>query len=755
MNTIKKSQSLFKKSVILVLMLLLLSAKAWCQDHDLVIEPAPDITSLDATDWKSPDIKLGSDFGDATAPDMVKRGVPNSIFAKFRINGTQDHTIPSGDIQVKFYYRSANIGDTPPTLDHPSWQYIDRLLVTYITADGPFAVTRIWPTDFPSVTTRSIDWTPPETGDYFHVAAELVYPSGTDDVNPDDNVAVSLYESQSGLIDVVFLFDVSGSMKYFKYNGFTYLDLAKSKAAMFISSMTEAHRLGVVAFSSRFGGGSEDVWDAPAPLLEPAGDANKISAGAAISDPGLSASGSTPLGQGLERAMDILTAESNPDRKKVILLLSDGYENSGTPRACAGGDLSNPCLSSSVLAQLQANNIRVFSIALGSSAWTECLECLSGESGGGWYASPDASLDLADILLAIHEAYTGDDLYRVDRGVSGGGGDTYSTYFEGKDNVLYFILSWDDLDAELNLNLVPPRRTRLKTKIFKGAGYRVVKVVNPIKGEWRYTVNGDSGKDYLAAVRSDKVGVRMVMDVKLKGRVGENVEIMARITTGNKPVTNAKPVAMVQIPVAPSLDTILQSASRNHILKYQRLPVSQTTLKKNPDVSSRAALIKQISKDSRKSPVKTRIRKVSLKHRGNGIYTGILSQKFTTTAGQYQVTVTTANKRYHRNFSKQVRLHPGKVDHERSFAEINMVTSSKRKTDWLLRVYAFDKFGNALTHPTLLKRVKVQVKNARLFRTPEIKFGAVQRKLSVTGKEKPVLEGVSIDGKSLKIKRSK
>jgi Mg-chelatase subunit ChlD len=756
MNAVKKKMKRFSKIVFLVLAALVMSVNGWSQNHDLIITPAPDITSPDAVDWKSPDIKVGADFGDTSVPDIVQRGVPNSIFARFRINGMQDHTIPSGDIQIKFYYRSAGIGDTPPAFvdSEPApgsdWTYIGRLLVTYITADGPFTVTRVWPTGFPSVTTKAITWTPPTSGDYFHVAAVLVYPSGTTDENPDDNVAVSLYESQSGLIDVVLLFDESGSMGGYTYNGYTYMELAKSKASMFVSSMNEAHRLGVVSFSTRHAGGSVDIWDAPAPLLQPATDTDKTNAGAAIS--GLSAGGGTPLGQGMERAIDVLTSESDPDRKKVILLLSDGYENYGTPRACDGGDPAVPCVSGSILTQLQANNIRVFTIALGTAAWTECLECLANESGGQWYSSPDAGINLSDVLLAIHEAYTGDDLYRVDRGVSGGGDDTYSTYFEGIDNVLYFILSWDDLNANLELKLYPPGRTRLNTKVFEGKGYQVIKVKNPMRGLWKYTVTGDEGKDYLAAVRSDKVGVRLGMDVKVEGLVGGDFKIIAKVAAGIRPITNAQPTATVQIPVGLSLNTILQQTSRAHMIKYKTAPVSPKVLQKNPDISPRAAFISTLVKDKQEPLVKTRTVTVPLEHKGKGIYAGVLKKDYTTTAGQYHVTVTTNTSRFNRNYSKQVRLNPGKIDYKKSFAEVITVKSPGGQPDYLLRVNAVDKFGNAITHPTLMNRVKVQVKDARLYREPEIKLGAFQRKLTVIGQKKPVLDSVTIDGRTVEIK---
>ncbi len=739
------------KVAFMVLAVVMLATNGWTQNHDLVISSAPDVTSVAPVNWKSPDLKIGADFGDTSIPDVIQRGRLNSIYAKFRINGTQDHTIPSGDIQIKFYWRNATIGETPPALSDPSWHYIDRLLVTYISSDGPFTITRIWPADFPSVTSDSITWDVPVSGNYFQVAAEVVYPAGIVDENPGDNVAVSLYESQSGLLDVVLLHDVSGSMGYYSYDGFSYMQQSISKASLFLASMNEAHRFSVVAFSSSYAGGSEDVWPASPPMLQPATDSHKGSAIAAIS--GLSDSGATPLGQGLERAIEILTTPLEPDRKRIILILSDGYENCGTPRACNSGDPAGPCIGTTLLSQLQSNNIRVFTVALGTAAWTECLECLANQTSGQWYSAPDAGVTLAQVYLDILQAYSADDLYRLDYGVSGGGDDKYATYFEEKDNVLYFILSWDDLEASLDLKLKAPTRTRLKTKVFKGKGYMVIKVKDPAKGTWAYSVIGDIGKKYLVAVRSDRVGIRLGMDIKSQGVVGGNIKIQARLADGKKPVTKARLSAVVQVPIRQSLTTTLRNISRKHIRKYQTAPVDSKELNKHPDISPRAAFIKRITTDKQKPLLKTRSVKVSLRHIGKGVYTGSLKGKNATIAGAYRVTVISKNKKFQRTFSKQLQLQPGEIDYRKSFAEIAVVKSARNKPNWLFRVYAVDRFGNAITDPSLAKRIKADLKGARLFRQPETTLGAWQQKVSVYAGQKPVLKTVTIDGRTVKIKR--
>ena len=412
-------------------------------------------------------------------------------------------------------------------------------------------------------------------------------------------------------------------------------------------------------------------------------------------------------------------------------------------------------MGGSLLSELQAGNIRVFTIALGTSAWTECLECLANQSGGQWYGTPGPGIDLAQVYLDMQQAYSADDLYRVDRGVSGSGGDTYSTYFEGKDDVLYFMLAWDDLDAHLDLKLYPPGSRRLgRTKDYRGDGYLVIQVENPRKGTWKYEVTGDEGKDYLVAVRSDRVGVRLGMDVKSERMVGGPIEIRAKLAYGKKPVTNARLTAEVQVPVGPSLETTIQQAYRGHLLRYKTSPVDLKVVKKNPDLSPRAAFIHKIAGDKQESLIKMRTLNVPLRHIGKGIYSGVLKEAYTTTAGVYKVTVKCSGREYHRTFSKQVRLQPGKIDYERSFGEMLIMKAADQRPVWLIRVNAVDRFGNAITHPSLFERIKLKVSGASLFRKPVIAFGGFQQKLTVTPKQKPALDMLIIDGRQVKIVKS-
>lgn len=757
----KRTRLTVSRIACLALLLAAAAGTAWAENHDLVIQPAIDVSSSASADWKSPDIKIGADFGDTSVPDIVRRGISSPIYSRFYINGIQDFMVPSGSVELRLHYRDANLGDTPPALDdsNSSWHMIGTLPVTFIPSDGPFAITKTWPDDFPSVTTKSIAWDAPPTGDYFHIRSEVAYleSSNVTDENLDDNVAVSFYESLSGLIDVVLVHDTSGSMGYFFFEGLPYIDHSKARASAYIYALSDtSNRFAVVEFSSRFPGGSNDVWPVPG-SLEPATTTNKNSAVAAIG--GLTASGATPMGAGLQRAIDLLLAPP-PDgitRKKVILLLSDGYENQGVLRACSGADPSAPCVGESILTQLQANNIRVFSLALGTAAWTECLECLATESSGEWYPTPDPGIVMAEVYLHAQHAYSVDDLYSVDRGTSGGGDDSYSTYFEGVDDILYFILSWDDLEAQLNLQLQDPGgswsdpSTLSNAMVFSGNGYVVVRIAKTQTGNWEYRVTGDDGERYLVAVRSDRVGVCLAVDARSKGFVGDAIDIKARLSRHGKPIVDAKLNATVQVPAHISLDSKLRQLSRDYILKNQTLPLDPADLKQNPDIWQRASFISKITSGKPESLVQTRPVSVALNHVGDGVYSGSMKNA-TKITGAYTVTVNYSNQGINRTQSRPVWLKPGVIDQGRSYAEIVEIKPMGDATQWLLRVYPVDRFDNAITDTSLLQQVKVSINGGHVDKTPKVVFdSAFQQPIIAEPDSVPRLQSVSIGGKKLKI----
>lgn len=747
----------------LLLLTLLAVSPARAQDHDLEMTDAPDVTAAtDGGNWHSPDLKVGADFGDASIPDLIRRGVNNPIYARFYVNGVDDYTLSSGAVTIQLHYRDATVGTTPPALGAPGagWMPIGSLPVTFAPGE-PLLITKTWPTDFSSAGATHLDWSVPSAGDKFHLRAELVYPPGTSDDDSSDNVVVSLYESILGIrdVDLVIVHDVSGSMLTYQHLGSSYLAHAKARAQAFISSMNESHRLAVVAFGGCLTGDVDDVWPTPSATLQPMIWANKVSAVNAVST-GVNVASTgclTPMGVGIERAVQILTAEAaDPTRKRVILVLTDGYENSGTPRACPDSDPAGACLGSSVVSQLQTHDVQVFSIALGAAAWSDCLECLGEESGGEWYATAGPGLDLGEVYLDMQHTYSEDDLYRVDHGVVGRGDNRYATFFEGADDVLYFILQSDDLGAEIDLDLQPPGADWQRAgdvpgaRLQRGPGYVVARVAKPATGTWGYRVIGEQGERYLVAVRSDRVGVRLAFDVAAKGVVGSPIRIQAHLTEKGRRIDAEELTARVKVPVDTSLATRLRKLGRTHLLRRQASPLDPDFTEKHADLDPRSAFVHRVSDGQQQRLVKTRTVEVSLEPRRDGSYAGELDARYTRTAGVYEVTVSHRGEKADREYSRSLRLEPARLDPSETFAELVAVKTRTGGRQWRVRVYPTDAFGNALTDRALRGELRVEVRGARPAGKPEIDFdGALVQPLYVEPGQRPVLTGAALGGRRL------
>jgi hypothetical protein len=578
------------------------------------------------------------------------------------------------------------------------------------------------------------------------------------DENPDDNLAVSLYESVSGLLDIVLVHDTSGSMGYYSHGGYSYMDLAKASAGMLISNLSDNDRFAVVEFSTLQPGGYRDVY-APGGALAAATIGHKSAASAAVA--GLGAGGATPLGAGLQRAIDLLTAPP-PDgivRKRVLLLLSDGYENTGTPRACDGADATQPCADTGLAMQLQANEIRAYTLALGPAAAMDCLSCVAAFSNARFYATPPG-IAMADVYLHMQQDYTGDDLYLVEYGTTGGGDDRYGLSFEGAGDVLYVSLVWNELPTPLGLELKAPGGAwsdagRLRNvHVFGGDGWLVARISEAAAGDWSWRVTGTEGVDYLTAARSDRVGLRLMLDARVaEATVGEPISITARLSRQGQPVDDAVLTAVVRAPDQASFDTALRGLSRAYFAKHRAAPPSvPAAAKASPDVAPRAVLVHALSGGDGSSLATSRTFSVPLESAGDGLYKGRVPGDLTRISGTYAVTVTHTAGGDLRTQSRQVRLRPAPVSPARSFAELVQVAGAERPSSWLLRTYPADRYGNAVTDAALLDTLTARVR--RGYAQPHGQLapdGALERVVIPEPGRVPLLDVVALGGEPVHI----
>ena len=188
---------------------------------------------------------------------------------------------------------------------------------------------------------------------------------------------IPLEQEKEG-VSVVLAIDVSGSMQAADYQP-SRLEAAKSSAKILLESLEPKDSAGIVVFHT---GASTSAY------LSPFKDKviEKLE-GIAPRD------GQTAIGDGLSLAVDMAT--SIPNRKKVVILLSDGVNNAGVISPDEAMEFA------------RANRVQVFTVGLGSeepvvlgydffgrAQYAQLdegmLENIAGRTGGHYYKSVDS-----------------------------------------------------------------------------------------------------------------------------------------------------------------------------------------------------------------------------------------------------------------------------------------------------------------------------------------------------------------------------
>ncbi len=189
---------------------------------------------------------------------------------------------------------------------------------------------------------------------------------------------IPLKKAEKG-VNVVIVLDVSGSMSATDYKP-TRLEAAKKSAAMLIKQLHHNDNVGIVIFSD---GATTAAYLSPYKdkVLEKLEEIQQTQ-------------GNTAIGDGLALAVDMAT--SIPNKKKVIILMSDGVNNAGviTPEEA--------------IKFAKRNHIQVYTIGMGSNKkvilgydlfgrpqYAELdeatLQRIAKETGGEYFKSVDSS----------------------------------------------------------------------------------------------------------------------------------------------------------------------------------------------------------------------------------------------------------------------------------------------------------------------------------------------------------------------------
>ncbi len=309
--------------------------------------------------------------------------------------------------------------------------------------------------------------------------------------------------------DEVIVLDRSGSMLSDDKIG-----AAQNAASAFVDFLSDGDYVGVTSFANS---ASTDFG-----LTEIAPDTTTRQDAIAAID-GLSAGGSTALGQGVQTGHSLLTGSGIPDHDWSLVLLSDGWEN--VPPYWA--DIA-PTVT----------DVVIHTVALGEDADTALLQSIAGARHGNYFfvdvIAPVASLGglpeagppldmpdtlpnrLADAYLSVGELTHG---YQRLAALQGPAQEPTVLQVAVPDGVpeAVFAINWNDPAGYLTLRLIDPGGAAVKPDAeYRSDTHHQLRVLNPKAGTWQvaismlkpsleyhFTLSGRSNTTLIAAVGGD------------------------------------------------------------------------------------------------------------------------------------------------------------------------------------------------------------------------------------------------------------
>jgi hypothetical protein len=510
--------------------------------------------------------------------------------------------------------------------------------------------------------------------------------------------------------DIAFAIDLSGSMNAtIPSEGVSRLVVAQDRARMFVDEIepAEGNRLGVFGFSTGMSNKSDflGVWKrvSPAgtvaailsdtgvifPFTELVSSATQSSARLAISGPGVTASGCTPIGQGLLRAkselLSLVTPIGDDPHHKAIVLFSDGMQNIAPfvkeAPSWPCGTSSLPLIDAEKTFKDNTPTLPVYSVFFGSegeSIWNHQLMLhIQEQTGGDYLYYTVDSLELAAAYFQIRHLVASNALLFLEQEgeVTTPGWDTPVTvHFDSAADVATVAVAWpvskdieltvegrrqgEDDSAWKELSEQPQpgdTSTPLATTAARLPGptgaYRVYRFIPGPSTTWELrvgrplqtitenttTIAAPTTTDYALAVYAPSEEARMKASLGAERfTVGEALPIFADLRFVGHPIAGATVMAKVTVPVSSSSNVLRRFAGQLAVDNSQ------------PDstVPGLAAQLRKLVGGA--GIITNRVVDVTLRDDGtggdakasDGVYTGRLGSADTTAAGLYEVVVT-------------------------------------------------------------------------------------------------------------------
>ncbi|MFZ2163071.1 MAG: VWA domain-containing protein [Sideroxyarcus sp.] len=278
-------------------------------------------------------------------------------------------------------------------------------------------------------------------------------------------------------VRVVLVLDESGSMSLESPSRMQRLKVA---AGDFVATAENDTELGIVSYSTDASVGSGHASVAIAPLGN-----NRANWNNAVN--GLNPNGWTNIGDGLQKAKDMIVTAGGVTANTYVVLMTDGLNNRPSPQAIADADLQ------AKIADLLASGIPVYVTCTGGDLGlqSQCAEIGSGTNG--FYSDSASAAKLPENFVDFHERITGhqgiDSIYGNLGKIEGA---TKNDFFvdKGSESVSFSLL-WDGAKAGATMILKDPKGNSYKARQIPLGQY--LRVPKPTPGVWQMTITPRGG----------------------------------------------------------------------------------------------------------------------------------------------------------------------------------------------------------------------------------------------------------------------
>lgn len=414
------------------------------------------------------------------------------------------------------------------------------------------------------------------------------------DLTQDTEVSSVIYEKR--ILDQVLVIDRSGSM--LSPAASPKLDAVQNAAPLYVDAASDDDLIGSVSFG---GDNVEPNDDATLDsLLLPANTPNhRDNTKSAITGISTVPSVLTSIGDGLEKARQEFIVRGSVLGEDWIILLSDGMQNEGT-------------FYSGVKPALQADGVKVHTIALGPQSDQALLQQIASDTGGTYYYVEEGSAATAALedksLFELALAWFGPRAAKAQAAGSGGSGgignsaalpnrlaDVYASAYEISHNTdrLWevqgqvpasasnfhtisvgesgftegrLIVNWDDPADEAEVEVTDPFGNPLQDGVdgvvlYKADSHWEFHLPSINAGEYQVTVTGINGITNYIGILSGRINFGVNLDVWIAAEVdpnvvaqggtfawGQPIPLLAVITDSKGPIPGATVVAEILHP---------------------------------------------------------------------------------------------------------------------------------------------------------------------------------------------------------------